>query len=218
MAASESLIRIYMNSSFTESKRAYEYMKNMMFARKLVPSQKLIYRDLEKILKMSKTPIVIALSKLEEEGLVRQKRNRGYYMNTLNSQEVRNLYELRSRLEELCAEYAIQRYSANDLIKLKKSLDAYQSYENALYDVKRFKLDSAFHLQIAKMGKNKFLISHLQKLLDTAFILVDVAKLSPLVSQYKTDHMRIYEAIKSKDLNEAKKIIVRHERSCAQMF
>jgi len=207
-----------MNSSFTESKRAYEYMKNMMFARKLVPSQKLIYRDLEKILKMSKTPIVIALSKLEEEGLVRQKRNRGYYMNTLNSQEVRNLYELRSRLEELCAEYAIQRYSANDLIKLKKSLDAYQSYENALYDVKRFKLDSAFHLQIAKMGKNKFLISHLQKLLDTAFILVDVAKLSPLVSQYKTDHMRIYEAIKSKDLNEAKKIIVRHERSCAQMF
>lgn len=193
-------------------------MKNMMFARKLVPSQKLIYRDLEKILKMSKTPIVIALSKLEEEGLVRQKRNRGYYMNTLNSQEVRNLYELRSRLEELCAEYAIQRYSANDLIKLKKSLDAYQSYENALYDVKRFKLDSAFHLQIAKMGKNKFLISHLQKLLDTAFILVDVAKLSPLVSQYKTDHMRIYEAIKSKDLNEAKKIIVRHERSCAQMF
>lgn len=207
-----------MNSSFTESKRAYEYMKNMMFARKLVPSQKLIYRDLEKILKMSKTPIVIALSKLEEEGLVRQKRNRGYYMNTLNSQEVRNLYELRSRLEELCAEYAIQRYSANDLIKLKKTLDAYQSYENALYDVKRFKLDSAFHLQIAKMGKNKFLISHLQKLLDTAFILVDVAKLSPLVSQYKTDHMRIYEAIKSKDLNEAKKIIVRHERSCAQMF
>jgi DNA-binding GntR family transcriptional regulator len=205
-----------LNSSSTL--RAYEHLKELMFGHKIVPGQKLIYRDLEEIVGMSKTPIINALSKLEEEGLVTAERNRGYYVKQLTEKEIEELYDLRTRLEEISVEYAIRNGQDKDLRAVRKALEDYEKYERDIYDLRRFRLDAAFHLEIAKMGKNAFLVSVLKRLFDNSYILVDVAGLTPLISQYKKEHLLLYDAIAVKDLKEAKKIIVKHEKSCGKMI
>jgi DNA-binding GntR family transcriptional regulator len=47
--------------------KAYRLIRNMMLQQKLSPGQKLIYRDLSEKLNMSKTPIMYALGRLEQE-------------------------------------------------------------------------------------------------------------------------------------------------------
>ena len=63
------------------TENAYRAIKTAISSGKYSTGQKLTYGDLEKSLRMSKTPIVFAMSRLVEEGLVSHVKNRGYYVN-----------------------------------------------------------------------------------------------------------------------------------------
>lgn len=54
--------------SKTLIEEAYNKIKQMIFQQTLVSGQRLIYQDLSKILNMSRTPIINALNRLEQEG------------------------------------------------------------------------------------------------------------------------------------------------------
>jgi DNA-binding GntR family transcriptional regulator len=200
--------------NISSTNKAYVYIKDLMFAHKLIPGQKLIYRDLEEILGLSKTPIISALSRLEQEGLVTSKRNCGYYVKRISDEEIDQFYDLRKKLEEISIVYAVQNHKKEDLVELKNTLDEYNLYDNNLYDLNRFKLDVQFHIQIAQMGGNDFLSSVLRQFYENAYILLDVISLTPLIPKFKKDHENLYEAIVSKNLRGAKKIIKQHEQAC----
>jgi DNA-binding GntR family transcriptional regulator len=70
-------------TSLTEN--AYQAIKSAITTEKYSTGQKLTYGDLEKSLKMSKTPIVLAMSRLADEGLIRHVKNRGYYVNGIKN-------------------------------------------------------------------------------------------------------------------------------------
>jgi acyl-CoA synthetase (AMP-forming)/AMP-acid ligase II len=53
------------------TENAYQAIKNAITTERYSTNQKLTYGDLEKSLRMSKTPIVLAMSRLADEGLVR---------------------------------------------------------------------------------------------------------------------------------------------------
>ena len=77
---------------------AYRRIKQLMLQQKIATGQKLLYRELIDWLQMSKTPIINALNKLEEEGLVVYHTNRGYFVRQLTEPEVIQMYDLRDRL------------------------------------------------------------------------------------------------------------------------
>ena len=80
---------------------ALQGVKELMFGRRLSPGQKIIYRDLEEMLGMSKTPIINALVRLEHEGLVISKKNRGFFVRELSATEVHQMYDLREKMEAI---------------------------------------------------------------------------------------------------------------------
>ena len=63
-------------SGMSKNFKAYNAIKELVAVHKLSPGQKLIYRDLEEALGMSKTPIINGLMRLEQEGLVQIKLNK----------------------------------------------------------------------------------------------------------------------------------------------
>jgi DNA-binding GntR family transcriptional regulator len=193
--------------------QAYSGIKKLMFGHKLSPSQKIIYKDLEEALDMSRTPITTALVRLEEEGLVISKKNRGYYVRELKADEVEQMYDLRGKMEEIAIDYAIDHYRKDAILELKKVLDEYLSYTTQFYDATRFKLDIAFHIQIARMGRNEFLVKMLQSFYESAWSGLHIAFFSPLITQFNQDHKEIYQAIKMKDRKNAKQIIKQHEEA-----
>lgn len=57
-------------SPLSKEDEAYLAIKKNIIARTFAPSQKIIFRDLEERLGMSKTPITSALARLEQEGFL----------------------------------------------------------------------------------------------------------------------------------------------------
>jgi len=67
------------------TENAYQAIKAAITSETYSTGQKLTYGDLEKSLRMSKTPIVLAMSRLVDEGLVRHVKNRGYYVDGIKN-------------------------------------------------------------------------------------------------------------------------------------
>lgn len=192
---------------------AYRDIKKLLFQRKLPPGQKIIYRDLEEALGMSKTPIICALARLEKEGLVVSHQNRGFYVRELTTEEVEQMYDLRMRLEEIAIDYALKKGPPENLDRLASALNAYVSYNATFYDARRFKLDAEFHTAIAHLGGNSFLVAVLEQFYLSAWVSVNVVVFTPFIDRFKADHQALFRAIEKGDRKEAKSLMRRHERT-----
>jgi len=200
-------------SSQSKDHVAYRAIKDLLVARKLVAGQKIISRNLEELLGMSKTPIASALARLEQEGLLISQRNRGYYVREWSDIELSKMFDLKILLEDLLLESAIESSTPNELILLKKALDKYLDCSEVIYDLNRFKLDMGFHLKIAEMSKNSFFVSILRQYYDIGCIALNIVAMTPLIEKFREDHQMIFEAIKCKNVERARKILADHENS-----
>jgi len=134
------------NGSMTEV--AYEKLKAMILNNWLVPGQKLNNPDLVKKLKMSKTPIISALSRLEAEGYVRLKQNQGYYISDVAPSEILQAMEARVMLETANMDAVVARVTDQDIDKLEKINEAYRIKLKPYFDVESLPLNLEFHLTL----------------------------------------------------------------------
>ncbi|MBN1472561.1 MAG: GntR family transcriptional regulator [Syntrophaceae bacterium] len=191
--------------------QAYAEIKNKIIARKFASGQKIIFRDLEELLGMSKTPITSALARLEQEGFLFSEHNRGYYVKELSRGEIRQLYQLRIRLEEIAVDFAIENYTEDDFKVLDSLLQAYLNYDCNYYDITRLRLDIDFHMQIARMSGNKYLIELLMQIYERALIGLAPVFMTPLIPRFREEHAQIVKAIENRDARLAKELIRAHE-------
>ena len=190
--------------------QAYLAIKNNIIDRKLAPGQRIVVRDLEKLLGMSKTPITNALARLEQEGFLISEHNRGFSVKELQLTEIKQLYRLRIGLEELAVEFAIEDYSEEKFLELKAASDAYLSYDCNYYDPKRLQLDIDFHLHIAKMSDNNYLIEMIQDIYERTLFGLSPAFMTPFISRFEQEHKDIVQAIQDRDFQKAKSILREH--------
>jgi DNA-binding GntR family transcriptional regulator len=205
-------------SEISKNLKAYNAIKELVAGRKLSPGQKLIYRDLEEALGMSKTPIINGLMRLEQEGLVVSKRNRGFFMREVSASEAEQIYDLREKLEEISINYAIKNHNRNDLAILQKKLNHYNNYSAHIYDRKRLELDTEFHMQIAKMGKNEFFTSMIKQFYENIYFILNVVYLSSYIDSFKKEHKLIFNAIRKRNLKEAKRVLRIHTRAARKLL
>ena len=198
--------------------KAYNAIKELVAVHKLSPGQKLIYRDLEEALGMSKTPIINGLMKLEQEGLVVSKRNRGFFMRKVSADEAEQIYDLREKLEEISIGYAIKNYDSDDLNILEQKLNLYKNYSAPIYDRKRLELDTEFHMQIAKMGKNDFFTSMIKQFYENIYFSLNVVYLTSYIDNFKEEHELVLDAIKERNLTEAKRVLRLHTRAARKLL
>lgn len=191
---------------------AYQKLKEIILDRTLSPGQKLISRDLEDRLGMTKTPIINALTMLEQEGLVVSKKNRGFYVSDATAGEVETIFELRGKLEDIVIDYAIKNYQAKDLVALQECLKEYLNYRSPIYDAQKRSLDTAFHLQVANMTKLPYLIDIMKKFYTSLYFNFQVIHLSPLMEEFKKEHHELFEAIKTRNITDAKSILRKHNK------
>ncbi|MDX1738315.1 MAG: GntR family transcriptional regulator [Alphaproteobacteria bacterium] len=205
-------------SEISKNLKAYNAIKELVAGRKLSPGQKLIYRDLEEALGMSKTPIINGLMRLEQEGLVVSKRNRGFFMREVSASEAEQIYDLREKLEEISISYAIRNHDRDDLNILKEKLNHYNNYSAHTYDRKRLELDTEFHMQITKMGKNEFFTSMIKQFYENIYFTLNVVYLSSYIDSFKKEHELVFNAIRKRNLKEAKKVLRIHTRAARKLL
>jgi len=202
----------------SKSLEAYHQLKERIRSFRLRPGQKLIYRDLEEDLGMSRTPVINGLIMLEKDGLVINKMNRGFYVRNMSVKEAEDIYDIREVFEVTAVGFAIKRYEPEDLEALRRHVAAYNECSDDVYDKNRYDLDTNLHVHIAAMGKNTYFVSMLKQFYESIYFNMNVAALRPEISTFKSDHVELLQAIQERDVESASRIIVRHIRTARELF
>ena len=192
---------------------AYRKIKQMIFQQELNPGQRLIYRDLSQMLNMSRTPIINALNRLEQEGYVISESFRGFYVKPVDLQEAWDLFGVREALEAYAVEEAIDRAEPAEIEVLEEKLRKHEAYMPPHYDKKKAALEAEFHLQIAAMAKNKVLENLLRTNFEHIYLRFDLIPMNPeRMPLAVQEHHDIVDKIKKKDLAGAIETIRLHVR------
>ena len=176
-------------------------IKHMIFQQKLVPGQRLVYSDLCQILSMSRTPIINALNRLEQEGFVASENFRGFYVKPIDIQEIWEAFCVREALEVYSVEQAIKIGNPGDLGALEEKRLAHQEYTPSFYTQKKFHLDMEFHTQIATMANNRVLKHLLKRNFEHIYLRSRLNNYPHERMEISAkDHARLVERIRKKDI------------------
>jgi DNA-binding GntR family transcriptional regulator len=190
---------------------AYRKIKQMIFNRKFAPGQRLVNKDLGEMLNMSRTPIINALNRLVQDGIVGFESFRGFYVKPIDIEEVWDAFGVREALEVYTVEQAIKRGDADDLALLEDRRLQHKAYTPHYYNRKKLLLDSEFHLQIAAMAKNRVLKWLLKRNFEHVFLRTRLDDYNPQrMASSALEHERLVERMKKKDILGSVEVIRNH--------
>ncbi len=196
------------------TERAYIGIRRMLFLNEIAPGQKLHYRDLAERLKMSPTPVIQAMKWLEFQGIVAHEKNRGYYMEPINIDEVREIYELREAVELSLLPRSIERLKAEGVERLKISLEAYCESCRERYTKQRLLKDMEFHMTLASLSGGKTAQRILRQLFDLLYLKYKVEVLFSRPMQHvDTEHRKVFDRVAARDLAGACEALSGHLRN-----
>lgn len=180
---------------------AYRKIKLLILNQEIIPGQKLIYDDLAKKLNMSRTPIINALNRLEQQGLVVSESYRGFTVKPMDVTEAWDSFGLREALETYTVEQAIAKADDQDIADLEQILDKYDEYQPNYYDRKKIFIDVEFHMRLAEITKNIVLVWHLKRTLQHVYLRAKLDNYSiDRVDSAQKEHRLLVGAIKDKDV------------------
>ena len=163
---------------------------------------------------VSRTPVREALRQLELEGLVHIIPNKGAFVENVTLKDIKDIYEIRSLLEGLCARWAANNITKEQLEELEETVflsDFHFSKEN--WD-QMVELDNRFHEIVYEACGSKELTRVLR---DYHHYLQRIRKIT---LEQKTrarasmdEHCKIAEALKARDAAEAERCASIHIRN-----
>lgn len=160
---------------------------------------------------VSRTPVREALRQLELEGLVTIIPNRGAYVNMITAKDVQDIYVIRSMLEGLCARWATQSITAEQLNSMEETLCLSEYHTSKKNYEKLYELDSLFHEQLYEAGGSRIL-NHILSDFHDYVKMVRKATISTSSRSVTSteEHRAIFEAIKEKDPDKAEALAKEH--------
>jgi GntR family transcriptional regulator, rspAB operon transcriptional repressor len=144
----------------------YKALRGKIFAGELSPGAKLDLDLLERKLRVSRTPISIALARLAEEGLVTVAPRRGTFIRGLVAEDVAEVWDIRRGLELLAAEAGVANVTDDALAQTRLILKRLaEIHESTNEDYVEFVgLDRQFHITLLELARNRRLVDIYQGL------------------------------------------------------
>jgi len=156
--------------------------------------------EIAKAFDVSKTPAREALTTLCMEGFLEKLPNKGYLVKGISVSELQNLFQFRRILEVAAIEIAIQ-YATDKDIDILEELSRQSINEEK--EITYNEMNYNFHIYIAYISKNTYLISALKSVL-TQLRRVLVMDWRHIDDEHQLDHhVEIFQAIKARDIETA---------------
>lgn len=193
--------------------RVYHQIIDLMLSYQIVPGQRLVFVDLAKQLKVSRTPVNNALGILAQEGYLDFVPNQGYSVHKITKKEAEDLYEIREVLEVGFIGPAIRQMTEKTLQKVEQSKIAYEKSISTHVTRKMFILDTEFHLAILAMTGNDLLTRRYEELCRKIFLRFRTEDLvMGRIGEIRNEHQQLFEAIRIRDVELAKQRVQEHHR------
>jgi len=199
-------------------------LEELIAAEQLEPGERLpAEREMARLLGVSRPALREAVKTLEAHGLVVVKHGQGVFVGHGEQDVVRarlahlevsleELFAMRQVLEVPAAAWAATNATPEGLESLRDAFEAEGHARRGPIDFDALgRLDTAFHLRIVEMAKNRFLLQTLGILQDMLTAGMDTTLAIPgRVEQSRRDHRSIFEAIWSRDPDAASAAAATH--------
>jgi len=189
----------------------YDQIKEMMLNYEIIPSQRLIFNDLARLLGVSRTPVNNALSILAREGFLDFLPNHGYTVHQITKGEAESLYEIREIIELGIIGKAMRKLTSRKLHALEERKRLYEKAVTDQVSRGRFILDQEFHAFQVQMSDNLYLADYFREIYQRIFLRHRIEGLrADRAKAVVLEHQQIFEAIRTRDVEWAKESIKSH--------
>lgn len=204
----------------TAQDRAYLHVKNQILSLTLKPGQWIKAQDIATEVKVSRTPVREALSRLEQEGFVRRDEGWGYIVISVTLKDARELYKMREVLEVEAVREAVAHVTPADLdsleVLLRKADQARKQKK-----VKVFRENTrTFHATIARLANNALLARMLGELEHRVQFLGAMVfeKRAQRMDEVIEENGAILSALRRGDATQAETEVRRHVRRAWETY
>ena len=200
----------------SQKKLAYETIRAGIAEGRYGPGQRLVEQAVAESAGLSRTPVREAIRLLEKEGLVLVEKNRGAAVRCLTIGELRDLYDLRARLEGYACELAAERRSAEQIAALERAIasfdEAVSSARRAGRNLETLHLgNSLFHRTICAAAAHTDLLPMIDKTFDNPLVLWSYRVFTAdELDRSNLFHHLIGEAIAAHDGARARRLMIEH--------
>lgn len=160
---------------------------------------------------VSRTPVREALRQLELEGLVNIIPNKGAYVTGITEKDIQDIYVIRSYLEGLCARWACENITEEQLQELEEVVYLAEFHIKKQHHEQVLELDNKFHELIYEASDSKIL-KHV--LSDFHHYVQRIRKISLSENERAEksieEHTAIFEAIRQRDGMQAETLAHEH--------
>jgi len=180
--------------------------------------QRLDERTLAEQLGVSRTPVREAISRLEQEGLVKNIARRGSFVVRKTKVEIMDMIDVWAALESMAARLATTRATDDEIASLRKNFTSFDDSEEARAHIDEYSdTNVKFHQTIIDLGKSP-LISQMsnQLFFQMRAIRTSTIKERDRISRSVIDHIRIIEAIEDRDSYHAEQLVKDHALELAR--
>lgn len=195
-----------------KTQKIYNILLKDILQGKLYQGQKLVENDLIQTYHISKTPLREALIQLERIGLVKRKFNRGFEIRYIGRKDAEEIYDLREILERFAVRKTIKNITEEKIQKLTQTIDE-MAYHVKNKNIDEYgKLDMNFHILLCELSENERLLDIIKNLQYQIRLLLKTSINLPErgMDLSFNEHKELYNAILSKNSNQAEALIVKH--------
>ncbi|MBI4081718.1 MAG: GntR family transcriptional regulator [Candidatus Lambdaproteobacteria bacterium] len=186
-------------------------LRDAILEGRLLPGRRLTEPELAQQLGVSRTPIREALRELEHEGLLQRVPGRGTIVAEISSQDVEEIYAVKSALESAAVRSACARISGAELAELERLLQRMKALAEAGDLLPYSRISREFHELLIRSSGNRWL-EETYRTLDVRIQQLRIYALAtpsrPRVSV--AEHEAILAAVRQRDAAAAEGLIRDH--------
>ena len=196
--------------------RVYDRLKQMILSGELEPGQKIVQEKLSERLGISRSPLLKALQRLENEFLVESVPRRGMYVKKMKPSEILDIFYVREVLEGLAARLSAKKITAQEIRQLKSLFAPFSENPDAININEYQDADRSFHPLIYKIADSPVL-SKLEMLGNVTIIAYQAGLVRP-PEETLSEHLGIIDALERGDGNLAEEISRNHIRESTKFL
>ena len=194
---------------------AYESIKQLIVDGTYAPGTKLQTQNLADSLKISRTPVVVALNRLAAEGYATSIPQQGIFVRKFTYRSLYDILDLRRMIELYSIDAIIEhiRFDKTPIQELREIAELYRELENNNDYNRAMEVECKFHQTFIGLSENNEILKVYKQSLcvEAAYHMYRMAKmpLSQVAEMYR-EHMNIVDLLEAGDSEQLRDLLEKH--------
>ena len=201
----------------TMSEFIYTKLKESIINNELKANQRINEKELVEFFQVSRTPIREAILRLEAKGFITIDSYRRAIVKEISYRELMEIFQVLGALDRLAVSQAADRLTPQNLNKLESLVEKMEKYCSLDSIEKYFEFNEKFHDEIWKAVENRLLLEILNSVRERmqryTYARISAFKRPEALEKSLKQHKALLTALKRKDKEKLKKMIVEHRVS-----